>query len=135
MFKTRKFARPGKRIGGLIAAGTVVDGNVLFAGGLRIDGTVRGNVASAKGQSGTLVVSEQTRVDGEVRVSHVVVNGAVRGPIFADGYLELGSKARIVGDVTYKRLEMHQGAVVQGKLSHAEPETASVVELKRAASD
>jgi len=74
-------------------------------------------------------------VDGEVRVSHVVVNGAVRGPIFADGYLELGSKARIVGDVTYKRLEMHQGAVVQGKLSHAEPETASVVELKRAASD
>jgi len=134
MFKTRKFA-PQKRIDGLIGAGTVVNGNIMFTGGLRIDGTVHGSVTTANGESGTLVVSEHARVEGEVRVSHVVVNGNVKGPIVADDYLELQSKARIVGDVTYKTLEMQHGAVVQGRLVPAEPVTASVVELKRAAGD
>ena len=78
-----------------------------------------------------LVVSEQARIEGEVRVSHVVVNGAVAGPLSANDYLELQAKARVNGDVAYRTLEMHVGAIVEGKLMHAEPESASIVELKR----
>ena len=78
------------------------------------------------------MVSEQAQVDGEIKVSHVVVNGTVRGPITADDYLELQAKARVSGDVTYRKLEMHLGAVVQGRLCHNEPGVAAVVELKRA---
>ena len=81
------------------------------------------------------MVSEQAKVDGEIRVSHVVINGTVNGPVTADDYLELQPKARIVGDVSYKMLEMHVGAVIQGRLDHAEPGTASVVELKRVGAD
>jgi len=68
-------------------------------------------------------------------VSHVVVNGAVNGPIAARDYLELQRKARVDGDVTYRTLEMQIGAVVEGRLNHAEPGTAAVVELKRATAD
>lgn len=131
----KKSPMPQKRIDSLIGAGTVVDGDVTFTGGLRIDGHVRGNVVAANSEPGTLVVSEQAKVDGEIRVSHVVVNGTVNGPVTADDYLELQSKARIVGDVSYKMLEMHVGAVIQGRLDHAEPGTASVVELKRVGGD
>jgi cytoskeletal protein CcmA (bactofilin family) len=134
MFERRKPAPP-KRIDSLIGAGTVVRGDVLFAGGLRIDGRVEGNVATADGQTGALVISEQARIDGRVSVSHVVVNGTVKGPIVARDYLELQGKARIDGDVTYRTLEMQVGAVVEGRLDHAEPGTAAVVELKRAAAD
>ena len=74
-------------------------------------------------------------MDGEIRSSHVVINGKVDGPVFADGYLELQTKARVVGDVSYKTLEMHVGAVLRGRLNHAEPGNASVVELKRVAAD
>ena len=132
MFERKKHAPPQKRIDCLIGAGTTVDGNVTFSGGLRIDGIVRGNVTTANGESGTLVVSEQARVDGEIKVSHVVVNGMVNGPIIANDFLELQAKAKVVGDIDYRTLEMHLGAVVQGRLNHAEPGTASVVELKRA---
>ena len=135
MWERKKHTTPQKRIDSLIGAGTVVDGNVTFTGGLRIDGQVHGNVVAANGEPSTLVISEQARVDGEIRVSHVVINGKVDGPVAADGYLELQPKARIVGDVTYKTLEMHVGAVLRGRLNHAEPGTASVVELKRVASD
>jgi cytoskeletal protein CcmA (bactofilin family) len=135
MWERKKRASPQKRIDSLIGAGTVVTGDVTFTGGLRIDGEVRGNVVSANGEPGTLVVSEQAKIDGEIRVSHVVVNGAVNGPVTANDYLELQPKARVIGDIAYRTLEMHVGAVVQGRLVHAEPGTASVVELKRAAAD
>ena len=102
---------------------------------MRIDGHVHGNVVAANGEPSTLVISEQAKVDGEIRVSHVVVNGTVNGPVVANDYLELQPKARIVGDVTYKTLEMHVGAVLRGRLNPAEPGTASVVELKRALPD
>ena len=127
----RKKHSPLKRIDSLIGAGTVVHGDVSFTGGLRIDGHVKGNVISADGEPGTLVVSEQARIDGEIRVSHVVINGTVNGPITVNDQLELQAKARVAGDVSYRTLEMHVGAVVQGRLIHAEPGSASVVELKR----
>ena len=135
MFDRKKHAPPQKRIDCLIGAGTTVNGNVIFTGGLRVDGVVQGNVSTVNGESGTLVVSEHARVDGEIKVSHVVVNGTVNGPVTANGFLELQAKAKIVGDIEYRTLEMHLGAVVQGKLHYAEPGTASVVELKRVSSE
>ena len=135
MWQRRKHTAPQKRIDSLIGAGTVVDGNVMFSGGLRIDGHVRGDVVAANGDPCTLVISDQARVDGEVRVSHVVINGTVNGALTANDYLELQPNARITGDVTYRTLEIHVGAVIQGRLEHVEPGTASVVELKRVASD
>ena len=135
MWERKKHTAPQKRIDSLIGAGTVVNGNVTFTGGLRIDGEVHGNVIAANGDPSPLVISEQARVDGEIRVSHVVINGKVDGPVTADDYLELQPKARVTGDVTYKTLEMHVGAVLRGRLLPAEPGTASVVELKRVASD
>jgi cytoskeletal protein CcmA (bactofilin family) len=135
MFERKKHTPPQKRIDSLIGAGTIVEGNVNFKGGLRIDGIVHGNVVSTDGEPGTLVISEQARVDGEIRVSHIVINGTVNGPVSADDYLELQVHSRVTGDVSYKTLEMHVGAVIEGRLNHAEPGSASVVELKRAASE
>jgi len=123
-----------KRIDSLIGAGTVVHGDVTFTGGLRIDGHVRGNVLAAEGEPGTLVVSAQARIEGEIRVSHVVINGIVDGPVTVADHLELQANARVTGDVSYRSLEMHVGAVIEGRLNHTEPGTASVVELKRQSS-
>jgi cytoskeletal protein CcmA (bactofilin family) len=133
MFGDRKAAKPQNRIDSLIGAGTRVDGDVHFTGGLRIDGEVRGKVIAMGAGNSTLVVSESARVEGEIRVSHVVVNGAISGPVHAAQFLELQPKSRITGDVHYSRLEMHLGAVVEGRLVHA-PAEAKPVELKLAAS-
>ena len=135
MFGRKKARSPQKRIDSLIGAGTMVHGDVIFTGGLRIDGTVNGKVATKDNQPGTLVIGELARVEGEVRVSHVVINGAANGPVIANDYLELQAKARVNGDVAYRTLEMHVGAIVEGKLMHSEPETASIVELKRASGE
>jgi len=133
MFGKSRGHAPLKRIDSLIGAGTTLNGNIVFGGGLRIDGTVNGNVHAANGEATTLVVSEQAKVCGEIRVSHLVINGEIEGPVHATDYLELQSKARVKGDIHYQRLEMHVGASVEGRLVVEAPATSSVVELKRSA--
>jgi cytoskeletal protein CcmA (bactofilin family) len=131
MFGRKKPHVPQKQIDSLIGAGTTVQGDINFSGGLRVDGHVRGHIHSANGAAATLVVSEKAVVDGEIRVSHVVVDGSVNGPIYASEYLELLPNAKVTGDLNYKTLEMQVGATVDGRLLHMQVETADVVEIKR----
>ena len=118
MFGKSKSGKPQGRIDSLIGAGTKVDGNISFSGGLRVDGEVRGAITVEKDQLGTLVISEHARVEGEVAVSHLVVNGTIVGPVRVKDTLELQPCARVTGDVEYMQLEMQPGAVVQGRLVH-----------------
>lgn len=100
----------------LIAAGSRIDGHLSFTEGLRIDGDVLGNVRASDEKGSILVISETASVVGEIQADHVVINGTVKGPIRAFDLLELQPKARIEGDVHYRALEMHQGALVSGQL-------------------
>ena len=124
--------KPQNRIDSLIGNGTRLDGNVSFAGGLRVDGEIKGNVTASGDQPSTLVISEHARIEGEITVSHLVVNGTVIGPIHSSGFLELQTRARVTGHVEYNTIEMQLGAVVQGRLIHQAAPSKSV-ELKLAA--
>ncbi|CAN0173470.1 unnamed protein product [Phaeothamnion confervicola] len=136
MFGNGKTNKPQNRIDCLIGAGTIIDGNITFNGGLRVDGHVRGNVNAAEDKPGTLVLSEQAHIEGEIRVSHAVINGTIVGPVHAGEYAELQAKANVTGDVYYRTLEVQLGAVVQGRLVY-QPEGKSdkVVQLKPATAD
>lgn len=130
----KKINKPQGRIDSLIGAGTSLDGDVTFTGGLRVDGEIRGNVRGAEGQPATLVISEHARIEGEISVSHLVINGTVIGAVHSSDFLELQTRARVTGDVEYSTIEMHLGAVVQGRLVH-QGAPAKAVELKLAASN
>lgn len=130
MFK--KDNKPQNRIDTLIGAGTTITGDIAFSGGLRIDGEIIGNVHAAGDQTSTLVVSEHARIQGEVSVSHLVINGTVNGPVVSSGFLELQAKARVTGDIQYNSIEMHLGAVVDGRMIHT-GQPGKSIELKLAA--
>ena len=136
MFGNKDSAKPQNRIDCLIGAGTTIEVNISFGGGLRVDGHVRGNVVADEDKPGTLVLSEHARIEGEIRVSHAVINGTVVGPVHASEYAELQAKSNVTGDVHYRTLEMQLGAVVQGRLVY-QPEGKSdkSVQLKPATAD
>ncbi|HSF20561.1 MAG TPA: polymer-forming cytoskeletal protein [Burkholderiales bacterium] len=136
MFGGKGGSKPHNNIECLIGTGATVEGSIIFAGGLRVDGRVRGDVIAAEGKPGTLVLSEQAQIEGEIRVSHVVINGTVIGPVHASEYVELQPKANVTGDVHYKTLEIQLGAVVQGRLVYESGDKSeNVVKLKPAAAD
>ena len=133
MFGKKDESKVQGRIDSLIGAGTRIEGNIRFSGGLRIDGEVKGNVEASEGaSSSTLVLSEQAKVEGAVSVAHMVSNGSVVGQVTVTEFLEMQSRAKIVGDVEYALIEMHQGAVIEGRLVQRGGKS---VELKLAASN
>jgi cytoskeletal protein CcmA (bactofilin family) len=119
MFGKNTSSAKTSTIDSLIGSGSTIEGDLKFRGGLRIDGHVRGSLFPAEeGVACTVIISENGRVDGSVKASHVVVNGLVNGPVEATEHLDLQPKAKVTGEIRYKILEIHHGAVVEGALSH-----------------
>ena len=108
-----------KNIGTVVGTDTRISGDIQFVGGALIDGYVKGNVRAAGGEeTSTLIISEHGWIEGSVVVSHLVLNGMVEGQVCATGHVELGPKARVIGDVQYKLLQMAIGAEINGRLIH-----------------
>ena len=112
----RKANKIDSRIDTLVGAETRIEGDLHFNGGLRVDGAIRGNVTEQNGTPSTLILSEHGNIEGAVTAAKIVLNGKVIGPVRSSHFIELQTKARIVGDLYYKSLEMHTGAVIEGKL-------------------
>lgn len=119
----------------LIAQGSCIEGNLKFTDGLRIDGEVIGDIFAVEGSASILVISESASVTGHIHADHVIINGRVMGPVHASELLELQPKAKIAGDVSYKALEMHQGAVIFGQLRPTSQDAEEKPMLKLAANN
>ena len=112
----KKSNRSQNSIETLVGVDTQINGDVHFSGGLRVDGAIRGDVSEPNASPGTLILSENGSIEGAVTASKIVINGKVTGTVKAGQFIEMQSKARIIGDLHYKSLEMHTGAVIEGKL-------------------
>ncbi len=116
------FRRKGKhlidvtRLSSLVGTNVEIRGDIIFSGGLRIDGYVEGNVISGKDDNGLLVLSEKGSIKGNVKVHDAVINGTIVGDLEAQHFVELQAGSRVTGTITYRQLQMDCGATVEGKL-------------------
>lgn len=118
--KSKKNQVNTNRIDSLIGQGTEIVGNVRFKGGLRLEGSVIGDV-SIGDEPGVLMIGPMGSIQGNVHVSHLIVDGTLQGKAYADSMIELRSTARVVGDLHYNSIEMHAGSIFQGHMhSHRE---------------
>lgn len=117
MWGNRK--RKVTRIDSLIGQQTEIKGDINFTGGLHIDGKVEGNITAAESSGSVLTLSDQGSIQGDVRVPNVILNGLVRGSVYAEEHIELALNARVIGNVYYNLIEMAMGAEVNGSLIHA----------------
>jgi len=108
--------KPCNTIDTLIGGKTELKGDIVFTGGLRIDGKIRGNITAKGDAASTLVLSENAVVTGNVTVPHIITNGSIKGNVRAAERIELQPKAEITGDVYYKVIEMALGAAINGNL-------------------
>ena len=120
MFKQK---RQQAAISTLVGKDTRVHGDLEFSGGCLVDGYVKGNVKAITDDNAVLNVSERGCIEGAVMVPNVILNGTVKGDVKASRRVELGSNARVVGNVQYSLIEMAIGAEVNGKMIH-ESETS-----------
>jgi len=129
-----KISKPVETIDTLIGAGSILKGDLEFTGGLRVDGHIKGHVSAQDSNSGTLVLSESSVIEGNINVPHVIVNGTVNGNIVSNEHIELQSNAKVSGDIHYKAVEMQLGAVLNGSLV-SDSQTAPVYDVLNGGKD
>jgi len=105
------------KIDSLIGQNTEIHGDIVFTGGLHVDGKVIGNV-EATDPGSLLTISDQGTIEGEVKIPNIILNGHVIGDVHATERVELAAQARVNGNVYYNLIEMAIGAEVNGKLVH-----------------
>ena len=114
----RKKGFNAARIDTLVGQGTEINGDLVFSGGLHVDGKVNGNVIAEEGSTALLILSEFGRIEGEVKVPNMVLNGEIVGDVYGSTRVELAPKSRVKGSVYYNLIEMAIGAEVNGGLVH-----------------
>ncbi len=113
---TKKSEKPCNTIDTLIGVQTELNGDIVFSGGLRVDGKIKGNITAENDGSSTLVLSEHAEVIGDVQVPHMILNGKIKGNVHCAEHIELQPEAEIIGDVHYRIIEMALGATINGNL-------------------
>ncbi|MCW4455714.1 polymer-forming cytoskeletal protein [Flavobacterium sp. MXW15] len=108
----------------LIGPQVVIRGDIVFSGGLYVEGRIEGKVVAEDGANATLTLAEQGCIEGEIRASVVVLSGRLEGDVHASDRVELTSTARVAGNVHYQVVEMSAGAQLTGRLIHTTSVTA-----------
>ncbi len=126
MFRNKKPSKSIEvtKLSSLIADNVQIVGDVVFSGGLRVDGQIEGNVINKGGAHGLLVLSEKGSIKGQVRVYDAVVNGHISGDLAVEHFLELQAKARVSGNISYRQLQMECGATIEGRIERVGEERA-----------
>jgi cytoskeletal protein CcmA (bactofilin family) len=95
----------------VVGKGARIEGNLISAGSLRIDGQVKGKITA----EGDVSLSPQSDVQADIEARNVVVGGAFTGNIVAASRAELAKGGRVDGNVTSKVLVVAEGAVFTGQ--------------------
>jgi cytoskeletal protein CcmA (bactofilin family) len=109
----------------LISHETEIVGDILFYGNLDVEGLVQGNIVAHADKDAVIRIVGKGRVEGEIRVPNVIINGEVKGNVYATRHLELAPNSRVEGNVFYSQVEMAAGAEVNGSLTHMDDAEAS----------
>ena len=107
---------PPETVISIIGPGMQVIGECHTDGTIRIEGTVQGTVRAGK----AVVVGRDGVVDGEVFTQDAVISGRVRGGLVAESRLELQATCRIDGDVRARRMQLEEGAILNGTIQMGE---------------
>jgi cytoskeletal protein CcmA (bactofilin family) len=95
----------------IVGAGARLEGNVVSAGSLRIDGQVKGQINA----DGDVTLSPQSQVDADIRAQNVSVAGKFKGNVIVKGKAHLARGGRIDGNITSKTLVIEEGGLFHGQ--------------------
>jgi cytoskeletal protein CcmA (bactofilin family) len=95
----------------IVGAGARLEGNVVSAGNLRIDGQVKGQINA----EGDVALSPQSQVEADIRAQNVSVAGRFKGSIHVKGKAHLARGGRIDGDINSKTLVVEEGGIFHGQ--------------------
>jgi cytoskeletal protein CcmA (bactofilin family) len=105
-----------RRVTGWIGHGVAIEGRIMSAQDLRIDGKVEGTIEV--GDHG-VTVGQGAEIRADLVVKWILIRGAVIGDITATERVEVKEGASVEGDITTPRLLLAEGATINGTVNAA----------------
>jgi len=105
----RKRELDENKMTGFLDKDTHIEGDLSFKGSFRIDGSFKGTIDSES----TLIVGENGKIEAEIKVGYIVINGEIKGNIQAKEKVEINSTGRVIGSVTAPKLVVEEGAYLE----------------------
>jgi cytoskeletal protein CcmA (bactofilin family) len=95
----------------VVGKGARLEGTLISAGSLRIDGQVKGKISAES----DVLLSAHSHVEAEIQAQNVTIAGRFKGNIVVTGRAELARGGRVDGNVTSKSLVVAEGAIFNGQ--------------------
>ena len=105
-------ASPPEQVISIIGQGMTVVGDCDTDGAVRVEGTVQGNIRAGK----AVVVGKEGVVNGDIFTQDAVIGGTVSGTLRAASRLEVQATSRIDGEVLAERMQLEEGAILNGSV-------------------
>jgi cytoskeletal protein CcmA (bactofilin family) len=109
MTKDREREVLDTKISGLIDQGTELKGDLTFKGSFRIEGNFKGTIHS----DSMLIIGERGKVEADINVGQVIINGEIRGNIQGAERVEIHAKGRVFGTIQTPKLIVEEGAYLE----------------------
>ena len=116
--KSKLSANGSDNVETLIGPHVVIQGDLLFSGGLYIEGKVHGKVVAEAGADSLLTLAAGGVIEGEINAPKTVISGRLVGDLRSSERVELTDTAHIQGNIHYRLIEIAAGAAVSGQLIH-----------------
>lgn len=105
-----------ERITSIVASSARIQGNLAYEEGVKVDGEIKGSLEFGR-DDGLCIVSRSAVVDGDIKGPRAFILGTVEGDITIDGLVVIAPTAVIIGNITYGRIIVLEGAQISGQIS------------------
>jgi cytoskeletal protein CcmA (bactofilin family) len=128
--KERKREIEEGKITGFFDKDTEIKGDLQFKGTFRVDGRFKGKVDSQS----TLIIGDSGKVEADVKIGHMIINGEIKGNIQAAEKVEVSANGRVFGTITAPKLVVEEGAYLEAncqttdKISVEKPKVSVIPE-------
>jgi cytoskeletal protein CcmA (bactofilin family) len=109
----KSYGEPQEKTINIISESTLIKGDIISNGDIRIDGELIGNI-EAKGR---LVIGPTGKVEGEINCNNIEVSGYIKGKLIVSELITMKASAKIYGDITAGKLSVEPGSLFTGTCS------------------
>jgi len=99
----------------IVSEGSEIRGDITFDQITRVHGVLKGEISTKDGS--TLILSENSMVEGNIYADTLWVDGFVRGNITARTLVVVSCTGRVIGNIRAKNLQLEFGAYFEGRCS------------------
>ncbi len=114
------------KVGTVIGKDTEITGTIVAKGVLRVEGKINGKLTV----NGDIIISQEGKVEADVKARSISIAGTLKGNVEAKGLLAIEPSGKMIGDIRVAKLAIGDGALFAGACEMLDQQQGSEAKAK-----